>query len=213
MEEEKEKSQSASNQLILIAVVMIIIVVSSIVVYNKIFLPQKPKVEQFTFNKFVFTKKGILWETQVQIENKVITMPLHYTPHQARRVYLGGLLNESFNQGPLYVTFDPTEENLTNIALAIAELSINLAQGINRQLIAACSKNVTEACALRPIVDCDSNVSVIYLKHGPTPFVKFEQNCIVITGEGEDLVKAVDKLLYFWYGIIENQEGIQDWAK
>lgn len=205
--ETKKKPQPEKTQIIIIAIALIVIIVFTLFVYQKFFVPLKPKPEQFTFNKFVFTKKLNLWETQVQIENKLITMRLHYTPHEVRHAYIGGMLNQSFNQGALYITFDPTAENLTNIALAVSELSINLAQGIGRELVAACSKNITEACHSRPIVDCDSNVSVIYLKHGPTPFVKLDQNCILITGEGEDLVKAVDKLLYFWYGIIKSEEG------
>ncbi len=202
----QEKKQSGSAQLIIIAIIFIIIIFFTVFAYKKFIAPQKQEADQFTFNNFVFTKKQNLWQTQVQIDNKIVTMSLHYTPHETRRAYIGGMLNQSFNQGPLYITFDPTEENLTNVALAIAELSLNLAQGIGRELVAACSQNITEACQTRPIVNCDSNVSVIYLMHGPTPFVKFDDNCIVITGEGEDLVKAVDKLLYFWYGIINADE-------
>ena len=206
---EQAKQQSETTQLIIIAIALVVIIVFTIFVYQKFFVPEEPKPTQFTFNGFVFTKKQELWETEVQLGNKIITMPLHYTPHQVRSVYIGGILNESFNQGPLYITFDPDEENLTSIALAVAELSINIAQGISRDLIAACSKNVTLACETRPIIDCDSNVSVIYVKHGPTPFVKLDQNCIVITGEGKDVIKAVDKLLYFWYGIIKSEEDTQ----
>jgi len=207
--EDKKNPQSEITQIIIIAIALIAIIFFTVFVYQKFFAPQKPEVEQYTFNNFVFTKKQNMWETQVQVGNKLITLPLHYTPHDVRHVYIGGMLNESFNEGPLYITFDPDEENLTNVALAAAELSINLAQGMNRDLIAACSKNITESCQTHPIVDCDSNVSVIYLKHGPTPFVKLDDNCIVITGEGEDLIRAVDKLLYFWYGIIKSREGLQ----
>lgn len=212
--DEKKKSQSATRQIAVVAIIMLVMVGTSILVYNSFILPKREVApEQVKFNNFVFTKKGVIWETEVQFQDKVVTLPVHYTPHEVRNVYIGGILNESFNQGPLYITIDPTEKNITYLALATAELSINLAQGVGRQLVAACALNETQACEARPIIDCDSDVAVIYLKYDPTPFVKFEDNCIVITGENEDLVKAVDKLLYFWYGIIKNQEGIQDWAK
>lgn len=208
--EKVESKPSSTKQILIVIAILAFIVVFTIFAYER-FLKPVPVVEDevYEWNNYEFRKSGELWITEIQVGEKLIVMPLHYTPHDARSVYIGGLLNESFNEGPIYITFDPTEENLTYVALATAELSINLAQGINRELIAACALNVTEACAHRPIVDCDSeDKSVIYLMHGPTPFVQFEQNCIIITGEGDYLVRAVDKLLYYWYGMLANQEGL-----
>lgn len=209
--EEEPKKQNHTMQILILVAVLALIVVGTVFFYNRFMKPEPIEEENvYTWNNYEFRKSGDLWITEIQVGNKILTLPLHYNPHEVRAVYIGGLLNESFNEGPLYITFDPTEENLTQIALATAELSMNLAQGINRELIAACSKNVTEACASRPIVDCDSeDKSVIYLMHSDNPFVQFEDNCIVIRGEGEDLVKAVDKLLYYWYGFIANQEGVR----
>jgi hypothetical protein len=108
----------------------------------------------------------------------------------------------------LYITFEPDADNVSSMAIAAAELSLNLAQGINRSLVAACSRNVTEACATRPIVDCrDTDKAVIYLKENDVPFIKLEDNCIVIYGKGNDLLKGVDRLLMFWYGVVQARKS------
>ncbi|PIY60599.1 hypothetical protein COY95_00945, partial [Candidatus Woesearchaeota archaeon CG_4_10_14_0_8_um_filter_47_5] len=59
-------------------------------------------------------------------------------------------------------------------------------------------------CETRPTVTCaDRDVPVIYLKKDVYPKVIMDQNCITIQGNGEDLVKATDRLLFQWYGIMQ----------
>ncbi len=172
----------------------------TIYMYNNFF---KPEPSKLTYNNFEFHKKQDLWITDVQVGNKIITIPLHYTPWETENIRINGSLHPSFNEDDLYITFDPENSNTTTMALAAGELSLNLAQGIRRDLISACSKNETEACALRPIITCENtDINVIYLKEAEEPYVKLEDKCITIEGKGMDLVKAVDKLLFYWYGIV-----------
>jgi len=172
----------------------------TIYMYNNFF---KPEPSKLTYNNFEFHKKQDLWITDVQVGNKIITIPLHYTPWETENIRINGSLHPSFNEDDLYITFDPDNSNTTTMALAAGELSLNLAQGIRRDLISACSKNETEACALRPIITCENtDINVIYLKEAEEPHVKLEDKCITIEGKGMDLVKAVDKLLFYWYGIV-----------
>ena len=60
------------------------------------------------------------------------------------------------------------------------------------------------ACQLCNVsVDCrETDKAVIYLKEHEVGFVEFDNNCIIIKGEGSDMLKAVDKLLLYWYGVI-----------
>ncbi|MEM3127170.1 MAG: hypothetical protein QW331_03840, partial [Candidatus Woesearchaeota archaeon] len=98
---------------------------------------------------------------------------------------------------------DPFDANQYT-ALSAAEMSLSLYKAIGRQPIASCSINETFACQKRPIVTCDDeNLAVIYLKHGERPKVLFDNNCIIVQGRGEDLVKATDRFLYYWYGVIK----------
>ncbi|MEK6869440.1 MAG: hypothetical protein AABX74_04375, partial [Nanoarchaeota archaeon] len=68
----------------------------------------------------------------------------------------------------------------------------------------ACDKNETNACANRPIITCDNTDKlVLYVKEANNSGVYFDDNCIVIEGNGFDLVKGVDRVLYDFYEIIK----------
>jgi hypothetical protein len=208
-EEEKPISGSEKYNLMIFVVTIVVIAAFSFVFYQFFFYPNfinakinGPYTEKHTYNQYEFKKLGNLWQTEVQINNRLITIPLHYAPWETKYIPLLGRLNTSFDQGPLYVTFDPESSNKSMIALAAGELSLNLARGINRELIAACSKNQTDACLNRPLINCDNkNESVIYLKESIEPSVIFDENCIIIRGNATNLLMAVDRLLFLWYGI------------
>ncbi len=164
----------------------------------------KPAGNEVTYNNFRFTKVENLWFTQVQIGNQPYNVPLHYNPYEVEAIPMVGDIDERFQQDFTYITHDPAESNLGHVAVAAAELSLNMATAFGVEPVAACSRNVTDACAARPIVTCEStNASVIYLREANFTRIDLRGNCIVIQGSGQELIKATDKVLYVWYRIIK----------
>lgn len=198
-----EPAKHSDRHISLIMIVTFtVLIIFTLLMYKQFFSPIDT-VDKYTFNNFEFTKKSGLWVTEIQVSNTLITIPLHYGPRETSNVEIIGSFDEIFNSDSIYITFDPTTENASIIALAAAELSLNLVQGINRNLIAACTVNETEACYTRPIINCDNTQDpVIVIKKDKTAAVEFDGNCIRIKGEGQDLIKSVDKLLLLWYEII-----------
>jgi hypothetical protein len=88
--------------------------------------------------------------------------------------------------------------------LSSAELSLNLAKGMEIIPVAACSKNETSVCKDRPIITCDDeDKAVVYIRHSDKEGNVFlKDNCVEITGEGWELVKATDRFLLQWYGVM-----------
>jgi len=43
----------------------------------------------------------------------------------------------------------------------------------------------------------------LYVKEANESKVYFDDNCIVVEGSGFDLVKGVDRVLFYFYGIME----------
>ena len=73
--------------------------------------------------------------------------------------------------------------------------------------IAACDRNETSACANVPVVTCsDKDKIVLYIKEADKFRVYYKDNCIVVEGNGLDLVKGVDRILYNLYNIMKQQE-------
>ena len=189
--------------LIVIAMFMLVINMHKITTFfakEEIPLPD----DYYYKGKFHFVKDGGLWKTEITFGNKFINIPLHYSPRDLENVSLEGEVDSRFiNSSKLYITFDP-RDNIGYVALATSELSLNLVQGMNIGVIAACAANSTEACYSRPIVTCNSTDNgVIYIKEAKEPKIIMDGNCITLQGKGTHLVRAVDRLLLKWYRIMD----------
>lgn len=164
----------------------------------------------YTYKDFVFVKNGALWVTQVQAGNRLYSVPLHYGPRDLADVEIKGAFSRKFADAAYaYITIDPLPQEGGNgtgesqMGLAAAELSIVLAQAISRMPIAACTANITEECAGRPIIACERyGEPVIYLREGGDAAVTFNGDCIELSGEGSGLVRATDRLLLYWLSVM-----------
>ncbi len=161
--------------------------------------------DNFMYNGYVFVKVGNLWYTQIQIEDRLYDIPLHYNPKQLENVTIEGEFDDKkFNSADnLYITFDPVGQKLDYVALSAATLSLNLARAINFIPEAACTVNKTEPCKTRPIISCNNtNESVVYIKDKEPTKIILDENCIIVQGELSDLMRSTDRLIYQWYGIM-----------
>jgi hypothetical protein len=201
-----EKAEKSMQFVFIVAIVTVILIIAAIFGL-RYFLP-KEKPETVTYNQFTFTKMVGIWYTQWQYKNELYTIPLRFNPYEAENISADGSLNDSFfnSVNETYITIDPGEPGYTGMAytaLAAAELSLNLAQVFGFNLVAACTTNITDACINRTIVTCDDkDKAIIYIKDSNQTQVLFDNNCITVQGSGVELVRAVDRLLYKWYGVI-----------
>lgn len=227
IKENDGNTKPKSGSSITILIVAVVLVISLALLYSfLIHRQQAQKYQSYIYNGFTFIKNGPLWFTQVTSSNVLYTVPLRYGPRELEDVMIYGKLSPNFvNADYVYITFDPEEEtNQSYLGLAAAELSLNLAQGINRQGIAACTRNVSGACESRPIVRCENSIMVcrgseqgnitckltepvIYLDYRATGSsraeIELSANCIHLKGNGMEIVRAVDRLLLWWYGIMK----------
>jgi len=161
----------------------------------------------YLYNGFSFVYVDNMWYTQVQrhSDNSLVDIPLHYGPRDLENISISGAIDKGFQQPIVYITIDPEDRNMNYIALASSELSLNLAKGIGVVPKFACSKNKTDTCKTRPILDCDNtDKAIIYLQQSNnTGSVNLEGNCIEIKGNNWELVKAVDRLLLQWYQVMK----------
>ena len=158
----------------------------------------------YVYNGFSFVFADGLWYTQVQKKDTIWDVPLHFGPKHVGNISIIGKLNNNFgyNNDTVYITFDPTGEDLQYIALASAELSLSLTKGFGITPIAACSENKTEVCSQRPIKTCEDKEDIIYIRQANEAKVELNGNCIVIQGDDWEIVKSADRLLLKWYKII-----------
>lgn len=213
-EELQNESEEASDpkETKLIRIAAIGIVIGCIVLFFAIFFgikylyPSEPTYQTVTYGGFEFKNISGTWYTDWQAGDKIVSIALRYNPIEVQNVSMVGILSNNFSDKPIYITFDPLSEDKSfkYMALAGAELGESLAKVFEKEIYAACTRNETESCLDRPIVTCaDKNQSVIFLNATGPARIIMRGNCLTLQGEGFELLRAVDKMLYIWYQIIQ----------
>lgn len=197
-----------STKYFLAAVAAVVVIVGGLLLLSR----ESSDNPAMTYNGFVFENYGGLWHTEwerTEAEgNRTVrqryTIRLNFNPKQVEDVPVTGQISERFTTSQLvFITHDPAEQGLGHVALATTEVSLALVNVFDRELVAACTRNETMACSNRPIVGCDNtNVGVIYFTGEGPAEVQLDDNCVILHGEGEEIVRAAEKAIYQWYGII-----------
>ncbi|MEM4336821.1 MAG: hypothetical protein QXG86_02340 [Candidatus Woesearchaeota archaeon] len=199
----KRKDKSVK---IFIYMLLFLLGILALIFSIKYFYKPVDKTHSYSYNNFVFTNISGLWYTEIQKygTNKTYIIPLHYGPLELEYIPVSDEVDNFKNLTEIYITFRPDKEPLGYIALAAAELSINLAQTLNITPIAACASNTTEACAHRPIINCESpGKAAIFLNYDNDTRVYVKNNCIFVEGFEKEIVKATDRLLLKWFNVMK----------
>jgi len=160
--------------------------------------------ESYTYNDYEFTLVDDIWYTDIQSGNTIYTVGFHFDPDKVRDIEIKGKLSNKFLDSDVYyIAFDPTKEDLKYTALGSAELQLSMGRAMQLPLKAACLKEHPD-CVDVPIVTCESTDKPIFVIEETTgePSIIFDDNCVTVSGNGLELIKAVDRLLYFWYGVM-----------
>ncbi len=224
---ERTRSQSTDKALIIGigVVVLLFVAVFAYSILNKpkpqtledlhvLNLKGKLKAEQGYVYKGVYSFITLedLWYTQITSPKgtKIYSLALRYSPNDLKDIVIEGSLDGGFfdSQSEFYVTFNPTGKEFSYVGLAVADFSTHMSKVFEKNPIAACDRNETEVCKTRPIVTCENaNKLVLYIKESSRFRTYYNNNCIVVEGNGFDLVKGVDRILYNLYKIMEQEEA------
>ena len=161
--------------------------------------------EGYMYNGYSFVFADGLWWTEMNKFGTLLKIPLHFGPKEVENIVTEGTLDPKFNEGDeMYIAIDPDVAD-KYYTLALSELSFNVVKGLDRTPIGSCTKE-NWACDNRTIISCSNTTSgkdVIELALENKTSITITGTCIKVTGKQFDLVKAVDRLLYQWYGVIK----------
>lgn len=225
--EEKEKKQDkGSDKALIIGIISIIIFFAVILLFLKLSketpktidelhalnIQGKLKPEQGYMYKgaFSFLNIGGFWYTQLTsyTGKRLYDMSFRYDPAELEDIEIEGVLDvPSFdNSTEYYMTFNPEGKDFSHVALAVGDINDHMLKVFGKKPIAACDRytNETEACVGREIIYCENTDKIVfYVKEAEESRVYYDGNCIVIEGNGFDLVRGADRVLYNLYGIME----------
>lgn len=224
-QEEPKKSSDKGLIIVIVAIVLLFIAVLAFGIFNKeqpktledmhvLNLKGKLKPEQGYVYKGVYSFVTLdgLWYTQVTSPKgtKIYSLALRYSPKDLKDIVIEGNLDTAFfdSKPEFFVTFNPTGKEFSFIGLAVADFNTHMSKVFEKNPIAACDRNETEPCKDRPIVTCEDNDKlVLYVKESGKFRAYYNGNCIVVEGNGLDLVKGVDRILYNLYNIMGQEEA------
>jgi len=157
---------------------------------------------------YSFVKFEDSWYTQFKSPqgSRLYNVQFRYGPKEVEGIKIEGHLDsELFNNATeYYVTFDPTGNDFSHVALAVADFNQHMTNIFFKQPIAACDRNMTFACRTRPIITCDNTDKIVlYVKEANISKTAFDENCIIVEGRDFDLVKNVNRVLYTFYHMME----------
>jgi len=157
----------------------------------------------YVYNGYSFVKADGLWWTEMNKFGTLLKIPLHFGPQELEDIPISGELDPSFNEGEeVFIAIDPDVQN-KYYTLAISELSFNTVKGMDRLPIGSCTKE-NWACENRTIIDCENTQGkpVIELALANETKIELQGTCIKVSGREYGIVKAVDRILYQWYGVM-----------
>jgi len=159
----------------------------------------------YIYNGYSFITLGGVWYSRVQKGNTIYDVTFNYDPKTVEGIPVEGTISPDFDKdNDLYITFDTNVTGAKYIAVANSGLSTSLIKGFQYNLTASCTNNESSLCRKTGVVNCgDENRSVIYFKESNITKITLEENCITIQGYGPEIIKAKDRLLMSWYGIIK----------
>lgn len=143
--------------------------------------------ETLTYNGIVFTNQNGFWAANYQNERIAFT----YLPSQIPESDLSNLTRDidDFSDKPLYIFSEDYN--------AESEIGFNLLP-FATEIENACPEGIECEDEKLQIRNCESNFIII---QNGNEGVRQEENCIFISGRGDNLIKLADNVLFKIFGI------------
>ncbi len=206
--EDKEDGDSKSTYAFLVFLGALLAFIAIIIIVPRFFNSSTPGAQDsYTYNYFDFIEVNDVWYTTAQEGPNLVRVSLRHGPRELENISVVGNITDFRDRNDfMYITFDPRQENHDGyVTLSVTELSTNL--------VAHFGKGIAAGCAFPDPVCNETNTSiitcqntdrgVIYLYHTNTTSVVISGNCAIISGIGENMVRASDRFLYSMYGIMK----------
>ncbi len=200
----KEEVEKKGNEIkyIIYSIVSIIGIFLILLFASKLSVGEE---KHYVYNGFDFYKQNDVWYTQIQPpgEGKLYNLQLRYGPKEVEDIPIIGNPELFLGVNALYMSFDPYSENVQYIGLAIGDIDTALIKVGGIAIHTACTVQDNDACVNVSIKNCDNtNEPVIVVGQDRVAFVEHDGNCLKVYGKDMDVVRAADRLLLYWYGIM-----------
>lgn len=176
-----KKPKKSKGKKILLPIIICFIMITSILGFMSSSDSEKVKYNRYKFNKI---NNG--WLTYYN-NNKII---LSNNPNELENYEIKVDLDELNSAQKIYLSTNPKDN------LFLGNLQNNIFPFLIPKIVVVCYKD-SEDCVNLPLKNCsdaDKNVKVILIKKSEDSKFYYKNNCLVIQGNQEDIIKMIDKL-------------------
>lgn len=163
--------------------------------------------DNYNYHGFEFIKYEDMYQTQIQIRGQadnLYNLEFRYGPRELLDIPIIGEPKYFLTPDTMYIAFDPLDDNLSSIGVASADIQMNLIRVLQKKLVAAYTQSFGENNSEIPIKNCDNTIApVIIVRHDPVTLIEQDGNCLIVQGEGMDVTRAANRLMYYLYGIMD----------
>ncbi len=186
-----------------LAVALIIVLAIGIYAANR---HNNPEVE---YQGHSFEKKDGYWFTKIERDRKDVEIAFKLNPSEIGYVEVIGDYDPSFVSNETYISQSVGNQSSRDEVLSYVELRENAKSGLGMALKNSCVSNKTYVeihCASFPSVDCYSGKKVILIRPIGEAEIKYEGDCVIVSGKDKEMQKVIDYLLYQWLNITEGDK-------
>lgn len=204
---DKDEKISRFGIFIILGAIAVFILIVLVIPF---FFKSEPNFEnKYTYNGFEFIENGGIWFSKTKEGNNMLQTSLRHGPLELEDIPVqGDIIQFKQTYQFIYITFDPRENYHDSfVTMSNAEISPNMVVHFGKDISAAClvSDPICTDSEI-PVITCnnvDSTKAVIFINRVNDTKVVVEDNCVIISGMGEELVMAADRFLYGMYGIMK----------
>lgn len=142
--------------------------------------------EKIKYNGYKFSEVNNGWLAHIG-DDKIILLT---NPNELNDYNIEVDINDLNSAQKIYLSINPKDN------LFLGSLQNNIFPFLSPKLVTACYED-NEDCANLPLKDCEDvndNIKIILIKKSENSKFYYKNNCLVIQGTKEEVIKMIDKL-------------------
>lgn len=199
LETKEERERKARKRNLIFGIMIAVVMIAGTIGWA---ITSREEQTQKKYGNFKFQKIENYWVTYVKIHNQNFPVSTTFLPQEVEHIKSNNVYLEKIYGKTVYFVAIKNSE-----LQAAQELAINFYYFAKRMQLACQEKDANESfCLEKPIKSCDEAEAeelVIVLEEKPEAEIIAEGNCIMISGNETEIIKAADKVIFLVFGIIK----------
>ena len=162
------------------------------------------QVDSYSFGNYDFVQdESGLWLTEIPVDNIVYVVVLNYDPLSLQNLSVKGNIAEFYGLMAEYnastvLAFDPKDDSEA-LSYAFVEITESLGK-VGVDVFPAMTESFGNSTL--PVADCDGKTPIIKIINSEDTSISYDDACLIISGKDTELIRAADRFIWNFYGVM-----------